>query len=42
MAGWRDHAIKERHVKRAIHKALGPFEAHTEEIFGIVKAQGGY
>ncbi len=42
MAGWRGHTIKERHIKRAIHKALGPLKARTEEIFDIVKAQGGY
>ena len=42
MAGWRDHTIKERHVKRAIHQALGPWKARTEEIFKIVKKQGEY
>ena len=42
MAGWRGHTIKERQVKRAIHEALGPLKARTEEIFDIVKAQGGY
>ena len=42
MAGWRGHTIKERQVKRAIHKALGPWKARTEEIFAIVKKQRGY
>ena len=42
MAGWRDHTIKERRVKRAIHDALGPWKAQTEEIFAIVKKQRGY
>ncbi|MXX33955.1 MAG: HsdR family type I site-specific deoxyribonuclease [Gemmatimonadetes bacterium] len=41
-AGWRGHPIKERHVKRAIHTALGPWKARTEEIFDIVTAQRGY
>ena len=42
MAEWRGHTIKERHIKKAIHRALGPLKARTEEIFDIVKAQGGY
>ncbi|MCY4648648.1 MAG: type I restriction endonuclease subunit R [Gammaproteobacteria bacterium] len=42
MAGWRGHTIKERQVKRAIHKSLGPWKARTEEIFAIVKQQRGY
>ncbi len=42
MAEWRNHTIKERHVKRAIHKALGPWKALTEEIFAIVKRQSAY
>ena len=40
--GWRGHTIKERHVKRAIHAALGPFEACTATIFDIVKARREY
>ena len=42
MADWRDHPIKERHVKRAIHKALGPLKACTEDVFAIVKRQNEY
>ncbi|MYA05093.1 MAG: type I restriction endonuclease subunit R [Caldilineaceae bacterium SB0664_bin_22] len=41
-ADWRNHPIKENQVQRAIHESLGPFEACTEEIFNIVKAQREY
>ncbi len=42
MAGWRGHVVKERQVKSAIYKAVGPWKARTEEIFKIVKEQGEY
>ncbi|MDE0102754.1 MAG: type I restriction endonuclease subunit R [Bryobacterales bacterium] len=42
MAGWRDHPIKERHIKRAISQALDRYKGHTEEVFAIVKAQREY
>ena len=42
MAGWRGHMVKERQVKSAIYKAVGPWKARTEEIFKIVKEQGEY
>ena len=41
-AGWRAHPIKENQIRRAIHRALGPFEACTDKIFDIVKAQHEY
>ena len=42
MAGWRGHVVKERQVKSAIYRAVGPWRAHTEAIFKIVKKQGEY
>ena len=42
MDGWRGHTIKEKHIKSAIHNALGPFKACTETLFDIVKAQSEY
>ena len=41
-ADWRDHPIKEKQVRRAIHEALGPFSSHSGRIFDIVKAQSDY
>ena len=41
-ADWRDHPIKEKQVRRAIHGALGPFSSHSGRIFDIVKAQSDY
>ena len=42
MDGWRGHTIKERHIKTAVHMALGPFRACTATIFDIVKVQREY
>ena len=42
MDGWRGHAIKERRIKKAIHTALGSFEASTATISDIVKARHEY
>ena len=42
MDEWRGHTIKERGIKKAIHRALGPFETCTATIFDIVKAQREY
>ena len=39
LADWRGHPIKERQIRRAIRKALGPSKDHTNAIFKIVKAQ---
>ena len=39
---WRGHLIRERYVKGAIHDALGCYNAHTQTIFNIVKAQHEY
>ena len=39
LADWRGHPIKERQIRRAIRKALGPSNDHTNAIFKIVKAQ---
>ncbi|MEM9998974.1 MAG: restriction endonuclease subunit R, partial [Bacteroidota bacterium] len=40
--GWRDNRFKEREVRGVIREELGPYEARTDEIFELVKAQREY
>ena len=44
MASWRGHPIKEKQIKRAIEKGLGPYgePEFTHLIFDIIKARGEY
>ncbi len=40
--GWRGNTFKEREIKYAIRKVLGPYDALVDKIFEIVKRQNEY